>query len=126
MNVKNLLILSLSSLLLSGCAIFGPSVDTVEVVAKPVEKVPLNLEQPQPLKPKQIDWFVITPENQEEVFAKLKEKKFSVVLYGLTDDDYKDLSENLAKLRSFILQQKAIIESYKEYYEPPVPQETLK
>jgi hypothetical protein len=101
-------------------------VDTVEVVAKPVEKVPLNLEQPQPLKPKQIDWFVITPENQEEVFAKLKEKKFSVVLYGLTDDDYKDLSENLAKLRSFILQQKAIIESYKEYYEPPVPQETLK
>ena len=122
MNVKNLLILSLSSILLTGCSTFGlfggPDVKEIEIKSQAVEKTPLALSDPKPLKPKDIQWFVITPENQEQVFAELKEKRYSVVLYGLTDDDYQDLSMNLAKLRAFIMEQKAIIEAYKDYYEP--------
>lgn len=119
MNVKLLSILLLSSVV-TGCSLF-PSVNPVEIKTTAVEKTPLNLENPPPLKPKDIGWVVITPENQAEVFAELESKGISAAIFGLTDDDYQNLAENLAKLRAFIMQQKAIIESYKEYYEPPVP-----
>jgi len=119
-NVKNLLILSLSSLLISGCSLnpfSGPEINTIEIQAKAVERQPLALKEPKPVTPNKIEWFIITPENYEEVFAKMEKGKFDLVLYGLTDEDYQDLSSNLAKLRQYILQQKAIIAAYKEYYE---------
>lgn len=121
MSVKNLLILSLVSLSITGCSSlsFGPKVDPIEVQTVAVEKTPLNLENPPALKPKDIEWYVITPENFQEIFDELEANNMSIVLYGLSDDDYEDLAYNLAKLRMFILQQKAIIDSYKEYYEPP-------
>jgi hypothetical protein len=123
MSAKNLLILLLSSLSITGCTSFsfGPKVDPIEVQTVAVEKTPLNLEDPKPLKPKEIEWHVITPENFQEVFDELEANNISIVLYGLSDDDYQDLSMNLARLRMFILQQKAIIDSYREYYEPPEP-----
>lgn len=122
MNVKNLLILLASSFILSGCSAFGlfggPDVKEIQVKSVTVEKTPLNLDYPTPLKPKKIQWFVITPENYEEVFANLEKKKYSVVLYGLTDDGYQHISSNLAELRAYIMQQRNIIKAYKDYYEP--------
>lgn len=121
MNVKNLSTLLLSSLLLSGCSIFsfGPEVEPIEVQSVAVEKTPLNIDHPSPVTPRRLMWYVITPENYQEIFDKLEKNNTSVVLYGLTDDGYEDLSENLSKLRSYIIQQRNIIDSYKEYYEPP-------
>lgn len=132
MNVKNLLILSLSSVVLSGCAsldFFGSDVKPLEVQTVAVEKTPLALAAPQPLNPKDVKWFVITPENYEQVFADLEAKKYSVVLYGLTDDGYENLSMNMAGLRKYIMEQRAIIKAYKDYYEPiqsDQPPETTK
>lgn len=118
-NVKNLSILLLTSLLLGGCSSLSwNSVKPIEVKTVAVEKTPLNLKESPPVQPKNIKWFVITPENAEEVFQELKDKKYDVVLYGLTDDGYEDLSMNLAKLRKYIIEERAIIKAYKEYYEP--------
>lgn len=121
MNVKNLSIVLLSSFLFSGCFSFGlfDEVKPIQIKAIPLERVKLDIQSDDPLKPKTIKWFVITPENYEKVFAELEKGKYDLVLYGLTDEDYQNLSINLAQLRKYMIKQTAIIKAYKDYYEPP-------
>lgn len=120
MNVKILSTIIISSFLLQGCSwSFFDTVEPIQVQTQAVEKTPLDLKEPKPLKPRKVEWFIVTPENFDEVFAELKGKKFDVVLYGLTDDGYQSLSMNLAELRTFIIHQQKIITAYKDYYEPP-------
>ena len=78
--------------------------------------MPLNTPQVRQLDLQNIEWFIVTPENIEEVFAKLKDQRKDVVLFALTDDGYKAMSLNFAQIRELLNQQKAIIEAYKEYY----------
>ena len=122
MNVRLLLILTTFPLLLNGCAsfsLFGDKVKPVVVQTQAQERTPLNLPDPKPLKPQAIKWVVITPENAEETFAKLKAENKDMVLFGLTDDGYEALSINMMEIRNFIDKQRLVIVKYKEYYEPP-------
>jgi hypothetical protein len=89
------------------------------VQTKAVERTRLNLADPAPLKGRELSWIVITPENAEEVWKKLKEENTDLVLFAITDDGYEQLALTMAELRNFIASQKAIIVKYKEYYEPP-------
>lgn len=120
MNVRHLLIATTLPLI-SGCASFGwtSSVKPIEVQTKAVERTRLNLADPAPLKGRELSWIIITPENAEEVWKKLKESNTDVVLFAVTDDGYEQLALTMAELRNFIAQQRAIIVKYKEYYEPP-------
>lgn len=119
MNVRLLLIPIISLSLLSGCASFSlfDKVEPVKVQTKAVEKTPLNLPNPSPLSTQIIKWVVVTPDNIEEVWAKLKEDKQDLVLFALTADGYERLSINTIETRNFILSQKNIIIQYKKYYE---------
>ena len=47
-----------------------------------------------------IKWVIITSENADEVFAKLKEDGKDQVLFGLTDDDYELIAKNFAQIRN--------------------------
>lgn len=121
MNVRKLLIPILFLPLLSGCAsfsLFGNKVKPVEIQTKAVERTPLNLREPTPLKPRGFEWVLITPENAEEVWQSLRDKNVDLVLIGLTDDGYEELAITMAEIRNFIAMQKEIILKYKEYYEP--------
>ena len=120
MNVRHLLIATTLPLI-SGCASFGwtSSVKPIEVQTKAVERTRLNIADPAPLKGRELNWVIITPENAEEVWKKLKESNTDLVLFAITDDGYEQLALSMAELRNFIAQQRAIIVKYKEYYEPP-------
>ena len=82
-----------------------------------VERAPLNLENPPTPQLEEIKWVIITSENAEEVFAKLKEQGKDPVLFGLSDNDYELLSKNFAQTRAYMIQQGLILEQYREYYE---------
>jgi len=114
------ILLFTSCLLLSGCASFGwsPSVKPIEVQTKAVERTRLNLADPAPLQGRELNWIVVTPENAEEVWKKLKDENTDLVLFAITDDGYEQLALSMAELRNFIATQRAIILKYKEYYEP--------
>ena len=75
------------------------------------------MDKPEPIKMDELNWIIITSENAEEVFAKLKENNTDPVLFGLTDDEYEDLSMNFAQIRNYIIQQNFVLDKYKEYYE---------
>ena len=109
--------LILSTFLISGCS----SVKHLEIFKTEVPREPLAL--PLPLTPKleEIKWTIITSDNADEVFAKLKAGGVDPVLFGLTDDGYEALSKNFAQIRAYMLQQDEIIKSYKEYYETIEP-----
>jgi hypothetical protein len=119
-RILQTLTISLLAISLTGCASFsfGPKVKPIEVVAKPMEKTPLDIPLPDPLKIKPIEWMLITPANQEEVFSKLEQQGDDLVLIGLTDDGYQQLAITIAELRNLINLQRNIIIKYKEYYEP--------
>ncbi len=121
MRIQTISLALVTSLLLTGCAsfnLFGNRVKPVEIQTKAVERTPLNLDAPAPLKSKPVEWILITPQNAEEVWAKLREKNADLVLFGLTDDGYEELSMTMAELRNYIAAQRQVIIKYKEYYEP--------
>ena len=97
---------------LSGCA----STQPIKVLSVPVEEVKLNPPTVRKLELQNIKWYIVTPENAEEVFAELENARTDVVLFALTDDGYKGLSLNLGQIRELIAQQQAIISAYREYY----------
>jgi len=93
------------------------SVQRLDVFKKEVERAPLNLDAPKAPTMEKLNFIIITSENADEVFAKLKEEGTDQVLFGLTDNDYEILAKNFAHIRAYIIQQGATLEQYKEYYE---------
>jgi hypothetical protein len=111
------------TLALSGCAGFGfgSSVKPIEIMSKPIERMPLNLAQPAPLKLKRIEWIVVTPANVDSVFEKLANEKQNQVLFAVTDQGYMDMAMTMMEIRNFINTQRQIVIQYKQYYEPLPP-----
>lgn len=122
-NVLRWSTLALSLSLISGCASFWPfgksEVKPIEIQTKQVERTRLNLSEPRPLKAREFEWVVVTPDNIEEVWKSFKENNVDLVIFALTDDGYQELAMTMAEVRNYIAAQRAIILKYKEYYEPP-------
>ena len=111
LNVPLLLILT--TFLVSSCS----SVKQLEVFKTEVPRAPLNLPDPETPRIDDLNWIIITSENAEEVFAKLKEQNVDPVLFGLTDNDYEILAVNFAQIRAYMIKQKLTLDQYREYYE---------
>jgi hypothetical protein len=117
--MKSIIAVIVAASMLQGCALLGwKAIEGIEIKKKAVDRTPLNLADPSPLKPTAPQWRVITPENQAQVFAELKSKNIDQVLFALTDDGYEELSVDIAQIRALIAQQRDIIVKYREYYEP--------
>mgnify|MGYP000876758310 CR=1 FL=1 len=122
MNAHRSLIPITLALLLSGCTSFGflsgPSVDPIEIRTTAVERTRLNLPDPDPISARPVEFIVITPENAEETWAKLRESNTDLVLFGLTDEGYESLALNIADIRNVLNEYRVILIKYKDYYEP--------
>lgn len=118
-HIKNILIISLLAIIVSGCS----SVRELKIFETEVPRAPLNLPHPEAAKMEPLQWVIITSENAEEVFAKLKEQGKDHVLFGLSDKDYEFLSKNFAQIRAYMIKQRQVINEYKEYYEPETTKE---
>jgi len=113
LKMKRITIVAILALTLSGCGTIKP----LEVFSKPIEKTPLNLNDPDEIDLDNIKWRVITEENAEDVFNDLKKKNIDPVLIGLSDNDYELLSLNMNKIRNYIIQYQYILNEYRKYYE---------
>ena len=89
------------------------------------ERAKLNLDKPAPLTLEDIRWIIINSENSAEVFAELEKQGYDAVLFGLTDKDYQLLSKNFARIRAHLKESNALLEKYKEYYEPEESKKTV-
>ena len=116
---------------LAGCAIWTADpkprpVKQVEIVTQEIQKTPLNLPHPPPAEMEKVQWRIITPHNAEEVFKEMQNKGRDPVIFGLTEKNYKSLSTNFAQTRGYIIEQRKVLDQYKEYYETPIDNVTKK
>ena len=96
--MKILLVL-LGLCFLQGCT---TAVKTIEVLNRPEPKTPLNLDMPETLSLEPLEWIIITPDNAEEVWAKLGEDpKGEVVLFALNETGYELLAKNYASILAY-------------------------
>tara|TARA_B100001121_G_scaffold277016_1_gene266670 strand:+ start:555 stop:914 length:360 start_codon:yes stop_codon:yes gene_type:complete len=113
--IGNVLVSGLVAILLSSCAAGVKVIDTYKIEKK---REPLALTDPKPLELQDIDWIIITKDNADEVFEKIKnDKNGDYALFALTDNGYEKLALNFADIRNKIAEQRQIILSYKDYYE---------
>ena len=112
-NSRNIFLVIILAIAVSGCT----SVRQLDIFKTEVERVPLDLPNPETPQLEELKWTIITSKNAEEVFAKLKEQGKDPVLFGLSDKDYEFLSKNFAQIRAYMIKQRQVIDQYKEYYE---------
>ena len=112
--IGNVLVFGLIAILLSSCAAGVKVIDTYKIEKK---REPLALEDPTPLELQDVEWIIITKDNAEEVFEKVKSSGGDYALFAVTDEGYEKLALNFADIRNKLAEQRQIILSYKEYYE---------
>jgi len=112
--IKIIAVIALS-LLLTNCSILGEKV--IKVLTQEQSREKLNLKTPTLEEMEKLRWIVITSNNAQEVFAKMKAEGLDPVLFGLSDEDYELLAKNFAQIRSTLKQTQDILDRYKEYYE---------
>ena len=113
MSWKSTLVSSLllTTLLSSGCASVEP-----QVVLKTdyvVKDIPIQ-PHPKPLNLHRVKWYAVTPENMEEFLQRFEEESGITVFFAVSVPDYENMSLNVAELRRYINQQKALIVYYEE------------
>ena len=111
-----ILFIILLAVALSGCTLGAEKKIKIFQVEEP--RANLNLESPESLDLEKLRWIIITSKNAEEVFKRLEAEGYDPVLFGLTDKDYELIAKNFAQIRSYLKEQNAILEKYREYYEP--------
>ena len=117
--MKTLVLVLAVAMSTTACGTFFEKVKPVEVVSKPVERMPLNIETPALEGLPVPEFIIVTPENQEQVWQTMAEKGENPVLFGVTDIGYKDLATLMSQVRAHIWLQKEVLDKYKNYYEPP-------
>ena len=110
------LILGLILILLVSC---GPKIEPVQtVVTRTIE-----IQRPAPIVPsvdsldlRPVTWVVVTEDNYLEILSQLKEKGSKPILYGLTEEGYKNLSLNNNDVVTVIREYKNVIAVYEKSY----------
>ena len=64
-----------------------------------------------------VKFYAVTPENMEEFITRFEEESGTTVFFAMSVPDYENMSINVAELRRYINQQKALIVYYEESIE---------
>ena len=115
MNLISVLLIA-GVLSLSGCS----SIKKLDIFTMEVERKPLDLEKPTIQELEKLKWIIITSENADEVFKKMKEQGIDPVIFGLSDNDFQLLAKNFAQIRAHMMKLNVMIDEYKDYYESDV------
>ena len=120
-KMKNILLLIVLAMFLTSCS---KSVQEIKVTTVEVSKTPLNLPNPDPLKLQDVEWIIITKDNANEIFERIKSAGGEYALFAVEDTGYEKLQINFTDIRNKLAEQRQLLLAYREYYEPSEPQQT--
>lgn len=119
MNRKNYLIIAILGIFLSACA--G---DNNKIKIEAIDKSPLNLPSPAQIESDPLKWYIIAKNSKEGqpgsiqyFWNDISNRNGNKVGVALSSNDFKRLKNNDIKKKRYILQLKAILRAYKDYYE---------
>ena len=105
-----ILSLSLATISLAGCSL-TENVRTETVYIK--RDIPIQ-ERPKPLELDDVQFYAVSEKNIDEFLKNFEDKYGNIVFFAITVPDYETLSLNIAELRRYIEQQKALILYYEK------------
>ena len=114
-KMKNIILLSVLAVFLTSC---GSSVQEIQVTTVEVSKTPLNLPNPDPLQLQNVEWIIITKDNANEIFERIKSAGGEYALFAVEDTGYEKLQINFTDIRNKLAEQRQLLLAYREYYEP--------
>lgn len=114
-KMKNIILLSVLAVFLTSC---GSSVQEIQVTTVEVSKTALNLPNPDPLKLQNVEWIIITKDNANEIFERIKSAGGEYALFAVEDTGYEKLQINFTDIRNKLAEQRQLLLAYREYYEP--------
>ena len=120
-KMKNIILLIVLAMFLTSCS---KSVQEIKVTTVEVSKTPLNLPNPDPLKLQDVEWIIITKDNANEIFERIKSAGGEYALFAVEDTGYEKLQINFTDIRNKLAEQRQLLLAYREYYEPSEPQPT--
>lgn len=104
-----ILSLSLATISLTGCGLFSQNVRTETVYIK--QDIPIQA-RPKPLELYDVQFYAVSEKNIDEFLKSFEDKYGNIVFFAITVPDYESISLNVAELRRYIEQQKALILYY--------------
>jgi hypothetical protein len=114
--MKKLSLLLIAVVFLAGCSM-TPKVKQVEVSTVAIDKLSLEIPNPQPLELREVEWVIVTEANIESVWQMLRDDNEGVALFALRHGDYERLALNIKEIRAQLGEYIVILEKYREYYE---------
>jgi hypothetical protein len=100
--------LFLAIISLAGCSLTG-TVKPETVYIK--QDIPIQ-ERPRPLNLDDVRFYAVTENNIDDFLKSFEDKYGNIVFFAITVPDYEALSLNVAELKRYIEQQKALILYY--------------
>ena len=107
------------SVTLTGCT----KSKTVKIEVSPIQRQALNLPSPDQVMQDPVYWMALArkappgSKGSIEHFWQQLEKSGASTAVALSPAEFRKIKNNNARLRKYILQQKAIIRAYRKYYE---------
>lgn len=101
---------------LAACAPTTPPVEPITVQSEPLRRPALNLPAVDDFRARPVEWTVITPDNVDEVFARLEASGEPLAIFGVNEQGYENIALNTSESLRVIMQQKSVIEGYRKYY----------
>ena len=110
----NNVFVALLLLTMTGCS-FLSKPEEVVVTRTVVESYDIPLKAaPRPISMTDVRWYTVTTDNIDEFEANFENSNGDLVFFAISVPHYENLSLNLADIRRFIEQQKAIIVYYED------------
>jgi len=101
--------ISLAIISLAGCSILPQKVQTE---TRYIEKeIPIQ-DRPKPLELNDVQFYAVSEKNIDDFLKSFEDKYGNIVFFAITVPDYETLSLNVAELKRYIEQQKALILYY--------------
>ena len=116
MVLKKLLLISLMTATLAGCAM-RPEKEIVVQTQYVERNIPIQA-RPKGLDLHDVQWYAVTPENFEEFKERFERENGNLVFFAISVPGYENLSLNMADIKRYIEQQQSIIIYYEEQAKP--------
>ena len=104
-----ILSLFLATTSLAGCSLLSETVRTETVYV--TQDIPLQA-RPKPIELDDVQFYAVSEKNIDEFLKTYEDKYGSIVFFAITVPDYETLSLNIAEIKRYIEQQKALILYY--------------
>lgn len=106
----------MKALLLVGVLFIAGCASDLNITSRPADRPVMNVPSLAPSVQRPVEWAVV---NRETLNTRLSTIEQDAVVFVLDSQGYQDLNINIADLRRYIIQQQAIIQALRQYYERP-------